>query len=303
MKKFDLISLGEVLVEFTNTNLKDFHFSVSGDVFNTLYYASRFGLNTGIITCFGKDLFTDKIISNLKSENIDYDLTSIINDKNNGIYFIDEDKINIRNFHYWRNSSAAKQTLTEINFDDIVEYISNSNYFLITGITLSIINDKLLLIELLSKIQGKTIIVFDSNYRKSLWNCNVDYLNVFNQIVKFIDIFLPSDSDLFEIYNISDLNQILPFLIDYHIDKIIIKEGAKGCCYLDQNKLIHLNKIETEVVDTTGSGDAFNAGLITGLIRGYTLEPALCLAQMTSVQALIVRGAINQNFHPMNSNL
>ena len=83
-----------------------------------------------------------------------------------------------------------------------VEYISNSNYFLITGITLSIINDKLLLIELLSKIQGKTTIVFDSNYRKSLWNCNVDYLNVFNQIVKFIDIFLPSDSDLFEIYNI-----------------------------------------------------------------------------------------------------
>ena len=63
-------------------------------------------------------------------------------------------------------------------------------------------------------------------------------------------------------------------------DIIALKLGEKGCLLFDGKKLIREYGITVDVVDPTGAGDAFNAGVIYGVIRGLDLEKVARLANI-----------------------
>ena len=60
-------------------------------------------------------------------------------------------------------------------------------------------------------------------------------------------------------------------------ERVIIKLGAEGCLLAEQDEIRHIPGMPVEVVDTTGAGDAFAAGLIAALVQGADF-PAGCLA-------------------------
>jgi sugar/nucleoside kinase (ribokinase family) len=50
---------------------------------------------------------------------------------------------------------------------------------------------------------------------------------------------------------------------------VAVTLGADGCLLAsDPGELVHVPGIGTDVVDTTGCGDAFTAGLLAGLLLG-----------------------------------
>jgi sugar/nucleoside kinase (ribokinase family) len=55
--------------------------------------------------------------------------------------------------------------------------------------------------------------------------------------------------------------------------------GAEGCLVTGpgQQAPVHLAALEVEVVDTTGCGDGFTAGLLAGLLAGAAPEDAAWL--------------------------
>ena len=56
---------------------------------------------------------------------------------------------------------------------------------------------------------------------------------------------------------------------------VIIKLGAEGCWLADDDRSMLIPGIEVEqVVDTTGAGDAFAAGLVSALRQGKDIEEA-----------------------------
>ena len=60
--------------------------------------------------------------------------------------------------------------------------------------------------------------------------------------------------------------------ISYLIDKALRP-------IIDDNKF---ENVEIDVVDTTGCGDAFDAGMIAAIVKGFDLEKALKFATITS---------------------
>lgn len=59
---------------------------------------------------------------------------------------------------------------------------------------------------------------------------------------------------------------------------VVVKDGARGAVACDGDRLVEHTPPPVDVVDTTGAGDAFNAGLLYGLSLGWPLESALRLA-------------------------
>lgn len=56
----------------------------------------------------------------------------------------------------------------------------------------------------------------------------------------------------------------------------VIKMGAQGAIALWQQQVFHCPALPiAEVIDTTGAGDAFNAGFIYGTLQGYSLPDVL----------------------------
>ena len=57
-------------------------------------------------------------------------------------------------------------------------------------------------------------------------------------------------------------------------------------------KILKFNTLATEIVDTTGAGDAFWSGFYTGITKSYTLKESLNLGFATSAFKLKHVGAI-----------
>jgi sugar/nucleoside kinase (ribokinase family) len=57
----------------------------------------------------------------------------------------------------------------------------------------------------------------------------------------------------------------------------IVTKGASGASVYEKNTRVDVPAYQTKVVDASGAGDAFNAGFITGRIRGYDIYEAVKL--------------------------
>lgn len=57
-----------------------------------------------------------------------------------------------------------------------------------------------------------------------------------------------------------------------HADTVVVKQGSEGALVYDHNRTHVQAAIRTDVVDTTGAGDAFAAGFLLARSRGFGLE-------------------------------
>lgn len=66
-------------------------------------------------------------------------------------------------------------------------------------------------------------------------------------------------------------------LLDLGARNVILTLGAGGALWASREGLRRIPALEVEVLDTVGAGDAFNAGLATGLSEGQPLERAIAM--------------------------
>lgn len=295
----DLISLGECLVEFTRSADGAYNAGFAGDAFNVLFYAGRLGLRTGFISAVGDDLFTPMIVEGIEREGIDSSHLLRLSGRENGLYFIELDDAGEYRFHFWRRDSAATQTLLEHDLDRLARFIAGSEFFLITGVTMAVMEGPERLTELLERVHGSTRIVFDTNYRARLWSSPAAYRERFEKLLPMIDILLPTASDLAAIYDDESLERLCERFEEMGPAMIAIKGGSEGSALWRDHRLHWQPPREVvTVVDATGAGDAFNAGFLTGLARAMSIEESCELGQRTARHVLGVPGAIDHAFRP-----
>lgn len=88
--------------------------------------------------------------------------------------------------------------------------------------------------------------------------------------------------------NISDAVQ---FLIDQGVQTVGLKLGREGCQLTTRSFQVELPGYRVDVVDTTGAGDAFSAGMVCGLVHGWDLEATGTLANAMGALATTRWGA------------
>ena len=79
-----------------------------------------------------------------------------------------------------------------------------------------------------------------------------------------------------------------------HLNGVIVTLGADGCELWQRGERLHVPGVPAEeVVDPTGCGDAFRAGLLYGLERGWTLERCAGLGNRLGAIKIAQRGGQN----------
>lgn len=295
----DLVSIGECLVEFNRDADGCFHPAFAGDAFNALFYAGRLGLRTGFISALGDDLFTPMIEEGITREGIDTTCLARLAGYRNGLYFIELDDQGEYTFHFWRGGSAATRTLLHHDPEDLAAYASRSSFLLLTGIGLAVLDGGDRLPHLLRKIRGLTKVVFDTNYRARLWDGPETFRRRMEEVLPFVDIFLPTLADLRPLYPGASATDMFRQFTSLGIGTVVMKNGAEGCAiWHDGAEVAIPPPAPVSILDATGAGDAFNAGLIAGMARGLAMEECCMLAHRVAARALRVRGAIDHRFAP-----
>jgi len=81
-------------------------------------------------------------------------------------------------------------------------------------------------------------------------------------------------------------------LIRAGVKQVVMTLGENGALIVTASSSTRIPAIHVAAVDTTGAGDAFNAGLATALARGASLEVAVQFAAVTGGLAVTKEGVI-----------
>jgi sugar/nucleoside kinase (ribokinase family) len=104
----------------------------------------------------------------------------------------------------------------------------------------------------------------------------------------YVDFFAPSISEAREITGEREPESMVRSLRRAGARDVVLKLGAAGC-YVGDVGYVEPPRVDT--LDSTGAGDAFVAGLLVGLLAGWTLERSAKLANAAGALATTAVGA------------
>jgi sugar/nucleoside kinase (ribokinase family) len=107
-------------------------------------------------------------------------------------------------------------------------------------------------------------------------------------VLPHVDIFMPNEAEALAIAGDPDPSTAARRLLDLGAGCVIVKRGAEGCLIADGEGERTLPAHDAPVVDTTGCGDAFCAGVIAARCAGWPMADAARLG--SAAAALNMRG-------------
>ncbi|GAB6067789.1 carbohydrate kinase family protein [Methylothermus subterraneus] len=114
------------------------------------------------------------------------------------------------------------------------------------------------------------------------------------ELIRFIELATWVIVNDYEAKLIEEKTRLSPELISERVDAVVVTQGAAGSLvYVDRRPLKILPAKPKRVVDPTGCGDAYRAGVIFGLLEGYDWETIGAIASLMG--AIKVENAGTQN--------
>lgn len=270
MKKFDIIALGEALIDFTDVGLNEagirlFEQNPGGAPANMLTAASHMGYHTAFIGKVGKDMHGAFLIDTLKKENIDTSM--VIEDENvfTTLAFVQIAASGEREFSFGRKPGAdtclkpEELDLTTIRAARVFHF----------G-TLSLTDEPAASATKKAVKEAKdagVLISFDPNYRAPLWRSKEDAVAAVKMMLPFADIVKVSDEEAVLVTGKTDYLEAAKEILSYGPKLVAVTLGGDGVLLVKEgfSKIVPGRKVE-KVVDTTGAGDSFWGGFVSKVL-------------------------------------
>ena len=115
-----------------------------------------------------------------------------------------------------------------------------------------------------------------------------DTMAIVGPCLPYIDYFMPSMEEAAALSGRSTPEDITRYFLDGGTKTCILKWGERGSFVANAEAAFRVPAFAVDVVDTTGCGDAYCAGFIAGLSRGWDLERSCRLA--TAASGLVATG-------------
>jgi 2-dehydro-3-deoxygluconokinase len=291
------VSIGEVMVELARGSDGRFGLGFGGDTFNTAVYLARCGVPTAYATALGEDVYSDAILKRAAEEKVGTDLVLRVPGRMPGLYLIETDKRGERTFHYWRDTSPARELFELPGCERIAEAIVSAELVYFSGITLSLYSNvglgRFLAMLEIARSRGAAV-AFDSNFRPRGWKGDEARARaVFAEALKRVDIALPTFEDEAKLWGDADPAATAERLRSYGVAEVVVKNGPNPA-------LVDISGVRSKVpvpkvvqpVDTTAAGDAFNAAYLAGRLKGQEPVAAALAAHALAAQVIRHRGAI-----------
>jgi 2-dehydro-3-deoxygluconokinase len=264
-----------------------------GDTLNTAIHLARAGHDVAYLTALGDDPFSEQLLRDWESEGLDTSLVLTHPTRHPGLYAIATDDKGERTFSYWRDRSAARDTFSLADNAMRRRAIEGCDMFYHSLISAAILPDNgrvaLMLMASQAHEQGG-LVAFDGNYRPRLWH-DVETARVLRDAgIRTADIGLPTLEDELLLSEATDADTVAAHWQGLGCTETVVKLGAKGC-RLPDGTIIAPEESLTPV-DTSGAGDAFNAGYLSARLAGAPPEEAARAGHALAAWTIMRPGAI-----------
>jgi 2-dehydro-3-deoxygluconokinase len=265
-----LVSVGEPLVELTCSAQGAPVVGVAGDALNVAARAAAVGAASALVTVRGDDPLAPWLTE--EAARLGVRLLADRECGRTGIYALRSgvDK----QYAYWRTSSAG----TALSPRDADRVPAASRVVVTSGLTQAVARDGVELSQALAARARACGAVFavDPNVRPALWgDRGVAAARAATEaVLREVDWLLPSVEDCMLLWDCSGAQEAVAMLS--HLSSgCVLKLGAEGVAVIDGRGVRRFAAHPTEVVDTTGAGDAFDGAFLGSLALGRPTDAAV----------------------------
>lgn len=294
-EKLDIITIGEGLVELSSdkslTYAQTLDKYYGGDTLCSAVAALRLGSKVGYITRVGTDHFKEFLLDSWQLEGLDISQVKLV-EGINGLYFVATPSDSEKEFSFYRKKTAA----TKLSVDDIsAEYIKSASVVYSTGVTQSL---SLATKEAVKKAftiakENNLTTAYDPNFDPCLWSIE-EAKEALDDVIDDIDIlFLNIKYDSEKVYDVDSPEKIIKYFWDKGVATVVVKSIKNGGYYVGSAGDVSFVEFWiTDVVDSTGSGDAFNGAFLHAVSSGMSAVESTRLASIVAGMQCSGIGAI-----------
>ncbi|WP_394132212.1 sugar kinase [Shewanella maritima] len=298
MSTLTVAVIGECMIELQQHNDVLVQ-SFGGDTLNTAVYLSRLNqdksMRISYFTALGKDPFSQNMLQHWQDEGIDTQHVLQMDNKLPGLYAIEVDDTGERQFHYWRNDSAAKYCFEHAP-EQWLATLSQYDVLYLSGITLAILTDESreVLFETLAKCRANgSKVIFDNNFRPHLWQSHAQAKSAYLTMLGLTDIGLLTFEDEQAVFGDTQIQTCIDRSLAAGLTEVVIKRGAQECMVITAEQQLSIPATLVEnVVDTTSAGDSFAAGYMAMRLRGQSYSQAAEAGHLLAGTVIQYKGAI-----------
>ncbi|MBU3200481.1 carbohydrate kinase family protein [Clostridium estertheticum] len=290
--EIDVLAIGELLIDMiskeysNNFESNDYQRYFGGSPANIAMNTTKLGIKSQIVSAVGNDGLGEFLIQHLKNNNINTGMVKQV-DYPTSIVLITK-SIGTPVPIFYRNADFQVKYNEELE-----EKIKKSKivHFSCWPLSMQPFRNT---IEQIIKIaqKNKIIISFDPNYHPMIWERGHDGIEYVKSIIKYVDIIKPSEDDAQRLFGKDTIDNQIDKFLKLGAKLVIMTIGKDGAIVSNGSEKIKIPTLASNVVDTTGAGDAFWSGFYAAIIKGYTVKQALYLAAAVSAFKLKFLGAV-----------
>ncbi|MCI8528443.1 MAG: carbohydrate kinase [Lachnospiraceae bacterium] len=276
MKKFDVVALGELLIDFTENGMSGqgnpvYEANPGGAPCNVLAMLSKAGRKTAFIGKVGQDIFGNRLKTALTEVGIDTSNLVMDKDVRTTLAFVETLAGGDRDFSFYRNPGADMM----LREDELQEEIVGNGKIFHFG-TLSMTHEavrKATKRAVDAAKESGALISFDPNLRPPLW----ESLQMAKEQAAYgfsqCDILKISDNEIRWFTGEEDYDAGIRVLQErYHIPLIMLSMGREGSrAYYKNLRVEAAPFLQEGTIETTGAGDTFGACCLHYVLK-YGLE-------------------------------
>ena len=316
MKKTKVVCVGEALIDRirnkSNQGVIDF---LGGAPANVSCALKKLKIDSIFIGRLGFDVFGNKFVKQFKELGVNLDLLQLDDDFPTRVVKVDRNQFGDRFFSGFESRShsifadeALSKSLLEKEIQNLEKIFCETRY-LVTG-TVILCSAKStesinFLLELANKFEIK--IVIDLNWRETFWDYSTfssklskkERVNLIKKFLNHAHVLKLAKEEAHLFFEHEN-----PLLISQQLSKrpdVIITDGKNPISwFINELKGTTATPNSQKIVDTTGAGDAFLAGLISQFMSsGYPtneleIEDCVKFASVCGLLTCLGEGAIEQ---------
>ena len=298
---------GEILYDFLSTTpgmglgkSETFEKRPGGSPFNIAVGLARLGQKTGFLVKLGTDEFGCELKELLLQEGLDPHYLLEGRGQNTTLAMVALDMSGKPEFRFYRDNAAdTSLTWEELPVID-PEQVALYHFGSVSLVEAPASETYIRLFKTMK--QEGVLTVLDPNIRPLYLKDKEDLKPRLLECISEVDVLKLSDDDLSWITGKNDIRQGLEALPINPRGLVVVTAGADGAYGLWRGAEIHANGFKVNVIETTGCGDAFLAGLIfclvpfaktLALLDALTLKEAMIFANACAAIVATRRGAAN----------
>lgn len=288
----DVFTIGELLVDMisddydTSFNCNKYSRFFGGSPANITMNIKRLGGNPIIAACVGNDGLGEFLINHLIKNNINTELINKVNHSTSMVLVTKSKETPLPIFY--RSADYNLEYSLDIN-----SALKNSKIVHFSCWPISQKKSRNMIEKVIEEARKNDVIIgFDPNYHEMIWEEGHDGIEYIKSLLGKVDIIKPSEVDAERIFGPDTPENHVDNFIQCGAKLVIMTLGKDGAIVSNGKETIKFKTLATDVVDTTGAGDAFWGGFYTAITSNYTLKESLTIGFAVSAFKLKHVGAI-----------